>query len=519
MITKDTKAPPIAFAAALFMGLALAGCSGSVDAVRTPSQTSPSSATTPAPTGSGTLVVSVSDPEGRALDDAAVDVFNPTQTVIIGSARTGTTGVASIDAVPATVLVYVHHSFGESYRNQDVAVAQQGVTQLAVTLEPSRPKPTVALLPASIPAESVSADRSELTLRITLVAPAAAPFVPAGYGDYSAVATPSLGLALGKFEDIDTYATPRQCFVWLDRGRTAPSCGTPWGETPYTVSVLKFDYDPFGAVPLLAVPGRARSAMLVMDQADRVAELDPGARRSFAVRRFIARALDSSGLEGLSVAGIARDGNAPAGPAALPEQPLWVPLSASAVFSTDRVALDAAVSILEPLVGGSAPVFEGLEAALALTARRAPPGNRAVIAMLGGGDSDVSESARLAALASLRQQRDDTQVQSVLIAAAPVDQSGERWALAELAAALRAPTISLGASQTWGAGAFAAWDLAGDLLDGLPLRTLSAEFRVKTNQPDGFRPRTTLHGIVYVESNICPMGCWEMPLEFAAEIP
>jgi len=48
---------------------------------------------------------------------------------------------------------------------------------------------------------------------------------------------------------------------------------------------------------------------------------------------------------------------------------------------------------------------------------------------------------------------------------------------------------------------------------------VSAVFRVKANQPGAFPVGATLHGAVYVESDICPMGCWELPLEFAVEIP
>jgi hypothetical protein len=183
--------------------------------------------------------------------------------------------------------------------------------------------------------------------------------------------------------------------------------------------------------------------------------------------------------------------------------------------------------MLEPYVGGTAPVFESLQAAMHVSAERAPSGNRAIVAMLGGGeDRELSEAARRSALAALRQQRGATGIQSVLIVGAPA-WSVDRLAVADLAAALRAPAISLGvsrntqdfAARSWDAGSFAAFDLAADLIGGLPLPTLSATFRVKAGSPTTFAAGTTLYGVVYVESEICPMGCWEIPLEFAVEIP
>jgi hypothetical protein len=514
------------------MGCAITGCDETADPSFPPRQSSP--APTPAPTPAanspvakptGTLTVSVADPEGRPLVDAWVTVWNRDTGGRVDSARTSAAGVATIDSVPAAARVHAFHAFGEDYRTGNVDVAQDGVTFFAVTMKPARPRPTVALLPVSIPAGSVNADRSELKLQVTIVASASGPFAPSGYGDYSDVSTPYLGLQLGRSSNSDFS---RQCYVWLDRTRTVPSCGS-WGESIYTVAVEQFQYDPVGTVPLLAQQGRTESALLILDQSGRVPELDPHARRSLAARAFIARTVTSSEPRSLSVAGFAGDGSAPASQVHLPERPLWSPLGSGSVFSTDRAVLQAGVGILEPLVGGSAPVFDALQAAIALTVARAPPGNRGVVALLGGGDDrDLSESARQAALASLRRQRDDAGIQAVLIAAAPASEHAERVALAELSTALRAPAISfgvvlaasgLGAPQTWESGSYAALDLAADLIDGIPLPSLSAMFRVSANQPGAFPAGATLHGTLYVLSELCPFSCLEISLEFAAEIP
>jgi hypothetical protein len=261
-----------------------------------------------------------------------------------------------------------------------------------------------------------------------------------------------------------------------------------------------------------------------MDQSRRVAELDPTVRRSFALRRFIERAISGPQPQSLTLAGFA--GTSGSSTSTLPSQPFWLPLGAGNGFSLDGSVLKAAVGALEPYVGGSAPVFESLQAAINLVAAKAPTGNRAIVAMLGGGDDrDMTEAVRRSALGALRQQRDTAGVQLVVIAGAPEARRAERFAVADLAAALRAPSISLGlrpdsySEQPWTAGAFAAWDLAADLIQGVPLPTLSASFRIKAKAPTLFTAGATLYGVIYVETDICPMGCWEIPLEFAVEIP
>jgi hypothetical protein len=44
-------------------------------------------------------------------------------------------------------------------------------------------------------------------------------------------------------------------------------------------------------------------------------------------------------------------------------------------------------------------------------------------------------------------------------------------------------------------------------------------FRVSANQPGAFPAGATLHGTLYVLSELCPFSCLEISLEFAAEIP
>jgi hypothetical protein len=74
--------------------------------------------------------------------------------------------------------------------------------------------------------------------------------------------------------------------------------------------------------------------------------------------------------------------------------------------------------------------------------------------------------------------------------------------------------------QSWAGGSFGALDLAADLLDGLPLPTLSATFRVTADGPDAFLPGAILHGVVYLDTEFCGWEeCYQLPIEFAVRIP
>jgi hypothetical protein len=386
-------------------------------------------------------------------------------------------------------------------------------------MQAARPRPTVALLPVSIPADGLSADRRELLLQVRLVASAATPFPPAGGSPGS---SPALSLAL---EHPATGESVRLCYAWDDRNGTAQPCGEPWGPSPYTVSVEQFAHDGPGQVPALAAPTPARSVMLLMDQSARVERLDPARRRSFAARRFVERITTQPGSDGVSLQGFARDRAGGSAPALLPQQPLWSPLDPA--YSTDADILGATILDLEPRVGGAAPVYDALVAALAAITTRAPAGNRALVAVLGGDDDSIPSGAtRVARLATLRRLRDEGGVLPVLINAAADTDSAARMGIADIAAALRAPVIGLGPRigpsrepQAWSAGIHAALQLAAELAEGAPLPSITATFRVKTSAATGFVQGATLRGTIIAEGDICPMGCHETPVEFVVEIP
>jgi len=133
-----------------------------------------------------------------------------------------------------------------------------------------------------------------------------------------------------------------------------------------------------------------------------------------------------------------------------------------------------------------------------------------------GGGSDDTVAAGSA--------RDATGVLPILVDASADRNEGA--AIAELAAALRAPVVALPSRQgperepqLWSGGIYSALQLAAELLDGAPVRSLTATFRVKTLAPSGFVSGTTLRGTIITENDSCPMGCGEVMQEFVVIIP
>ncbi len=287
------------------------------------------------------------------------------------------------------------------------------------------------------------------------------------------------------------------------------------------VKVMDYAYVP-ARTPVPPAQG-PYSALLLLDQS-RVADYDPYDLRTLAAKRFIRGARSTPQADLIAVAGFAGTGAGASSPPKLQQLPLWAPPNSATLFSADRFAQEAAVDVLRPLVGGGAPVFDALRAAMTLTAAQAPAtGRRAIVALLGGGDnSGLSESQRQAALASLRQQQADTGIQVVLVSSRLAEESAERQNLADLAAALRAPIIYAGYPKEWSVrldGLFSALDLAADLVAGSALPTMDAVFRMKSDQPGGFQTGSTVHDTIFVESEQCSVGCGELPFPFAAGIP
>jgi hypothetical protein len=463
--------------------------------------------------GTGTLVVTATKPDGEAVPGALVEMWSVSNRPLADQ-RTDRNGVATFTSVGSRVVVSVRHEFGVDVGAKAVEVAQQGPTKYAVTLQPARPRPSVALLPVRVLPGSVSSRRNELTLELSVVASAAASFVP-----LSAAVTPYLTISIRD----DSGNELGSCSAWTDLPSSTTTCAPIAGDA-VQFEVEQFSYDPRGRAPLPAASG-SPSVALVVDQSRRVASLDPDHVRSFALRRFVGRMTTAAAPQSVAITGLAGSDANLSVPFALPQQPLWSVLGATAAYSTDRVTLETAVNSLQALVGGSAPVFDALPAAISLIGTQAPAGTRTLIAFLGGGDDRaLTDAERTAALSALRERNDSAGTRAIVVAATgqgslPADPR----ALADLANALRAPTIAFGFSpfitRSWASGSFAALDLAADLVEGTSLPTISAKLRVRAAHDGAFAAGAKLRGVVFLQSEICDWDCLQVPVEFAADIP
>jgi hypothetical protein len=519
-VAKSARAS-IARAVFLALSVVLASCGGGSTDLVTGTQGgggSSDGAAPAAPPPTGRLTVSVTGPDGSPLANAKVTIQSEVPAIGVSYGRynvadTDQLGLATFDPAPEAVNFCVESMIGD-YCSGRVVVAAGQSTTYSVTIQPESPA-TVALFPVTVPAGGVSADRTELDLHVHLVGSAMAPFAGSNFSSYP---------NWPPFETWSPVVRLGDCSVWLgtDLVWPRPPCGKSSG---LPVMQVAFDFSLAGmpSTPLAQGP---YSALLLLEQSKRAADYDPYGMRNRAVKHFIQRARSGPQADLIAVAGFAGASSDASWPPLLQQLPLWAPAAAATVFSANRAGQEAAVDTLRPLVGGSAPVFDALRAAMTLTATQTSAnGRRAIVALVGGGDdSGLTAPQRLAALASLRQQQVDAGIEVVLISYRLESDSAERENLAGLAAALHAPIIYAGFPRDtgWRAdGLYEALDLASDLLSGSALPTLNAVYRMKSDQPGGFRAGSVLHDSVFMESGLCEWdwGCSILPLQFAVEVP
>ncbi len=497
-------------AACLVIGF-IAGCGGDG------SDSGPGPVPAPAANdpGTGRLNVTVTDPEGRTVANAAVQLRHLVPTRRVSTQQTSANGTTEFRRLPSVVEIDVIHEFGRSSVGS-VDVAQSGTTALDVMLPANRPRPAIAVMPVEVLPGSVSADRSEFTIRVTVFASPSAPF-----NNDRDPATSTPVLVVGLNENLwDWYA--EYCSLYRSPDHPVASCEDS-GTGPHVMSAQRFDYAAAAPSPFAAAAGTVRSSMLLLDQSRRMSDLDPGAFRSFAARRFIERIARSADAGSLAIAGFAAAGGGTNTPLLLPQQPLWLPLGAGTPFSRDEALLKSNVQVIEPLLGGIAPVYAGIEAAVAQTDSVTPAGSRTVVVMLGGQDEITgSATERAQALATLRQQRDATGVRTILIGG--TRESNDE--IDELARALRAPRIPLPGNvnyqqnyvQAIASGATSALALAAELIEGVPLPTMSADIRIR-KQTGSYPAGAALGGYVWLDTQFCSIGCKPISAEFTVVVP
>ena len=520
-VTKSARASIARAVVLLALSVVLASCGGGSTALVTGNQGgggASGGAAPAAPPPTGRLTVSVIDPDGIPLANAKVTVQSEVPAIGVSYGRnnvadTDQLGLATFDPAPEAVKFCVESMIGD-YCSGRVVVAAGQSTTYSVTIQPDSPA-TVALFPVTVPAGGVSADRTELDLHVHLVGSAMAPFAGSNFRSYP---------IWPPFETWSPVVRLGDCSVWLgsDLVWPRPPCGKSSG-----LPVMQVDFDfSLAGMPSPPLAQGPYSALLLLEQSKRVADYDPYGMRNRAVKHFIRRGRSIPQPDLIGVAGFAGVSADATSQPLLQTLPLWAPANAVNLFSGDVLDQEAAVDVLRPLIGGNAPLFDALRVAMALTSARAPAtGRRVIVALLGGGDdSGLSAAERVAALTSLRQQQADTGIEVVLIAYRLESDSVERENLAELAAALHAPIIYAGFPRDsgWRAdGLYEALDLASDLLSGSALPTLNAVYRMKSDQPGGFRADSILHDSVFMESGLCEWdwGCSILPLQFAVEVP
>jgi hypothetical protein len=463
------------------------------------------------PPGGGTppvlraLTVLVTAPDATPLPGAEVMLYNQSQTALVASAETGSDGKARFAAVPEGLSIAAVHGLGHHGPARHTIV--EGIDYEARLRVHSQM--TVAMLPAQVIAGSVSADRTQLDLRLTVVASPSMPLRPASYG----------GL------DASPYVRLGDCWVWTDASIPTPRCNFP---DPAGTSVVTFSYDARG-VAAWPGPHAPFSATLLLDQGQRASTYDPHELRWIAARHFAERIRAGAGSSHAGVSAIAGFAGVATDPAWMPlllPAPAWQGADPAAAYDDDPLLRQATLDNLRAQAGGASPVLDALAAVPSLLAAHAPPGRRTLVAMLGGGDDTAAgEAERQAKLQQVAGSLAAAAIDTVIISSRLADPSPARDELAELAAAISAPLIVAGAPENWvdewthRDGLHPAMSLAAEIVSGTPLPTLDVVFRLRRPASDPFVAGSLLRGTLHVESEICPVGCAELPLPFAVRIP
>jgi hypothetical protein len=459
------------------------------------------------PPSIASLAVRFVDPGGKAIPGALITARGA-YTGRGGSGTTDADGWVRLDGLDTRVNLTATHPVGFAVASADASATQT----LTVTLvaEPHMPL-TVALLPAVIPAGSISADRRILDVRLTLVAQRDT-FVASSYGDFSR-------------QSLSPLARMGSCMVWSD-GSSEPAnsaCRYPLGPEVQGVSV---SWQPVASVPGWDVASLPGSSLLLFEQSGRSALVDPFGLRQSAGRHFLAQ-VSQAGIRHSGAAafasGVDAGGTTPA---------MWAPLRFPVEWTGVVQAQDMfAGTVFDPVgdlsldtpSAGPAPLLEALQAATRLFADFAPPtGARTLVAIVGGSDqSGLGQPDERAAFERIRLAQAGAGLRTVLVTARMEENSAERVRLGDAAAMLGATVIHAGYPwPEWKRdGLRAAMALAADLASGATVSVLSVVFRVEAPPGETFQADHLLRGTVHVESDICGMVCAELPIEFSARIP
>jgi len=486
--------------------------------------------------GKGSLRVTVTDAFGEAVAGAQVAWSRP-GIGIVSTAQTDVAGVADFASLPACEgWVEVDHAvrgLGRSGADGDLlAIAKDKVVDVPVRLEPLR-QPTAAVLSASVVPGGVGADGRSLdvTLRIA---------VTGGREGESWLIDGEGAGASG----VNVAACDAR--TGADLAELGPRCisGPDGNDRSYSFGRL----NDLGVVRKAAGAPPPWSVGLLVDQSDAGLARDwtgrplhaPNDPRLFASRFLVDGLLPDTPL---SLAAFASD-LASGSTSALPQRPVtFFPVEAPG-FSTSRAAAFEGLHDLSDMVGGGAPLYEAVAAAVDFMAARTPTGRQPVLVVLAdGADSDCGTPAECAAdrrgvIALAKAEGVELFLVGTDEASACSDPSS-RYCL-ELRA--REPLRSLAAEggfplvlsdEPW-FDYCGAWGpcpaFAGALVS--PLETVSGwlsgtgwvqdvGIRLTSEAPGAFAPGAVVTGeLLASNAEMCPWGdCWRYSLPFRVEVP
>jgi hypothetical protein len=267
------------------------------------------------------------------------------------------------------------------------------------------------------------------------------------------------------------------------------------------------------SVTQVALPGSSPvsfSAAVLLDQGTKVVVNDPGDRRLFGTKHFLAQL---GAGDGALLAAFASDGSETGQPALLPVQPVTMYPSQDAQFTAQGRDYFDSIDALSAMEGGASPLYAAIDRMIDVTAAHASTGERRAIVVVTDGEDDTCgtrDACRTAEHAVIAKGR-LTGVDIFTIALPDPSGWANREALARLA--------SGSGAALWADSAEQLPMLLGvvrDLLDGSN-PTIEARFRIQAPDAGTFQSGRSVLGTVSLE--VCPFDCTYTYVPFVVDIP
>jgi hypothetical protein len=457
--------------------------------------------------GTGTIRVKVTDVFGDAVAGAQVSWLGNTRTVTL---QTGPDGRVQFDDVPtgAARVCADYRTRGHTCGAPDSVNVERGMLlELSRQLQPYG-DPVAAVLSTTVDSGGVSGDGRSLDVTLRVAVTEAQPgrsWFDNGVATYSGV------------EVLNCPARAGDELVEL-----GPRCiqGTDGSDRSYSFGQVV----DLGMVREIERPALPSAVGLLIDQSDAglSPDLAPNDSRLFAAKVFADALLPDTRL---ALAGFASD--EPSGSSSrLPQRPVTFFPVESPGFLTSRSQAFEVLHDLSGLVGGGAPLYDAVAAALDFMAARTPHDlQRALVVLADGADSTCGTPARCAERRrGIARQARDAGIRIFFVA---VDVEGDcqdpTWNhCIEFRARdhMRLLAREAGSPLAVGPGSFhSPLVLARQWLSG-PMMVQDIRVRLTSDTPGAFAPGAVVMGeLSGVNPSQCPMDCWVHLLPFRVEIP